>query len=149
MRRIDSPQVELQIAPLIDVCFLLLFFFMATAVPEKKDGRMDMALSRLGFTEESFPAIEEQRLKILDTGEVLWNEAHIDSAENTELPLLSEGLKRLKAVAEISKAGVSVIIEAEDKASYQRLIDVIGACQRSGATAITFSPAATAFIETK
>lgn len=149
MRRIDSLQVELQIAPLIDVCFLLLFFFMATAVPEKKDARMDMALSRLGVTEESFPAIEEQRLKILDTGEVLWNEAHVDSAEDTELLLLSEGLKRLNTVAEISNAGVSVIIEAEDKASYQRLIDVIGACQRSGVTAITFSPAATAFIEAK
>jgi biopolymer transport protein ExbD len=30
-RRSEHPQVELQIAPMIDVCFLLLFFYLLTS----------------------------------------------------------------------------------------------------------------------
>ena len=139
MKRIESVQIELQIAPLIDVCFLLLFFFMATAVPNKKEGHIQSPLPHPGITDESFPPIEEQHLKILDDGHVFWNEAQVDGPDSVELPALSEGLRRLKAVSDRSSSAVSVIIEAGDKSPYQRLIDVIVACQKSGITSITLS----------
>ena len=139
MKRIEAAQIELQIAPLIDVCFLLLFFFMATSVSNKKEGRFDMPIPQAGSTDESFPPIEEQHLKILDNGQVLWNEAQVDGPESADLPSLCEGLKRLKAISDRASSSVSVIIEAGDKSSYQRFIDVIGACQKSGIHAITLS----------
>lgn len=139
MKRIESAQIELQIAPLIDVCFLLLFFFMATAVPNKKEGQVEIPIPHAGSTDEVFPPIEEQHLKILDNGQVLWNEAQVDGPDSAELPSLSEGLKRLKAISERSSSTVPVIIEAGDKSPYQRFIDVIVACQKSGITAVTLS----------
>jgi biopolymer transport protein ExbD len=139
MRRTDSPQVEMQIAPLIDVCFLLLFFFMATAVPNKKEGLIEMPLQRAGSTDESFPPIEEQHVRILESGLVLWNDAALNQSDRTDLRALSDGLSRLRVVAENSNSAVSVIIEAEDKSSYQRLIDVIVACQKSGITSVALA----------
>ena len=139
MKRIEAAQIELQIAPLIDVCFLLLFFFMATAVPNKKEGKVEIPVPQVGSTDESFPSIEEQHLKILNNGQVLWNEAQVDGPDSAELPSLSEGLKRLKVISERSNSTVSVIIEAGDKSPYQRFIEVIVACQKSGITAVTLS----------
>jgi hypothetical protein len=38
MKRIEAAQIELQIAPLIDVCFLLLFFFHGNSGSEQEGG---------------------------------------------------------------------------------------------------------------
>ena len=44
MRRAEHPQIELQIAPMIDVCFLLLFFYILTSKPVKPEADMSMTL---------------------------------------------------------------------------------------------------------
>jgi biopolymer transport protein ExbD len=139
MRRRESIQVELQIAPLIDVCFLLLFFFMATAKPKSAQAHIDAAIASLGSADDSFPPIEEQRIQILDSGQVLWNEAVIERRESKELDVLSTGLHRLKFLADRSKSSVSVVIDPADKAPYQRIIDVMVACRKAGVTAITLA----------
>ncbi len=132
-------QVELQIAPLIDVCFLLLFFFMATARPKSAQSHIDAAVASVGTTDQSFPPIEEQTIQILDNGQVLWNEAVMGRPESKDLPLLSTSLQRLKSIADRSNSSVSIVIDPADKAPYQRIIDVMVACQRSGVTDITLA----------
>ena len=139
MKRTESFQVELQIAPLIDVCFLLLFFFMATARPKSTESHVALELARSGAEEDSFPPIEQQRLEILENGQVMWNESPTDRADSKDLFVLSAGLRSLREVADRAKSPVSVIINAADKAPYQRIIDVMVACQRSGIAEITFA----------
>ena len=139
MMRRESTQVELQIAPLIDVCFLLLFFFMATASPKSSRSHIDTAVASFGTTDQSFPPIEEQTIQISDNGEVLWNEAVMDQPASKDLPLLSTSLQRLKSIADRSSSSVSIVIEPGDNAPYQRIIDVMVACRRSGVTDITLA----------
>ena len=139
MMRRELMQVELQIAPLIDVCFLLLFFFMATARPKSTQSHIDAAVASVGTTDQSFPPIEEQTIQILDNGQVLWNEAVMGRPESKDLPLLSTSLQRLKSIADRSNSSVSIVIDPADKAPYQRIIDVMVACQKSGVTDITLA----------
>ena len=139
MRRRESIQVELQIAPLIDVCFLLLFFFMSTARPRSSQSYIDTAIANAGTTDQSFPPIEEQTIQILDNGAVLWNEAVMSQPSSKDLSLLSISLRRLKSIADESKSSVSIIIDPADKAPYQRIIDVMVACRRSGVNEITLA----------
>lgn len=138
MRR-ESIQVELQIAPLIDVCFLLLFFFLATASPNSSQSHIDTAIANVGITDQNIPPIEAQTIQILDNGQVLWNEAVIGRAESGDLPLLSSSLRRLKSIADRSRSSVSIVISPADKAPYQRIIDVMAACRKSGVTDITLA----------
>lgn len=132
-------QVELQIAPLIDVCFLLLFFFMATARPKSNESHIDAAVASVGTRDQSFPPIEEQTIQILDNGQVLWNDAVVGRPESKDLLLLSTSLQRLKSIADRSNSSVSIVIDPDDKAPYQRIIDVMVACRRSGVTDITLA----------
>jgi biopolymer transport protein ExbD len=139
MMRRELMQVELQIAPLIDVCFLLLFFFMATARPKFTHSHIDAAVASVGTTDQSFPPIEEQTIQILDNGQVLWNDAVVGRPESKDLLLLSTSLQRLKSIADRSNSSVSIVIDPDDKAPYQRIIDVMVACRRSGVTDITLA----------
>lgn len=137
--RKESIQVELQIAPLVDVCFLLLFFFMATARPKFELNHIDVAVASMSDAGESFPPVEEQTIQILDNGQVLWNEALMGLPDSRDLAALSTSLQRLKSVADRSKSTVSIVINPADKVAYQRMIDVMIACQRSGVTNITLA----------
>lgn len=138
MRR-QSVQVEMQIAPLIDVCFLLLFFFMSTAQPKFSHASLDMAVASFGTADDNFPPIEEQTIEILENGRVRWNESIMDRPENKDLELLSTSLRRLKLIADRAKTSVSIVINPADNAPYQRIIDVMIACRRSGVTDITLA----------
>jgi biopolymer transport protein ExbD len=53
MKRTEHSQIELQIAPMIDVCFLLLFFYILTSKPVKPEADMSMTLPGTVPQEES------------------------------------------------------------------------------------------------
>ena len=88
MRRIEHPQIELQIAPLIDVCFLLLFFYILTSKPEQPEGTLPSALPGTAALEAPLEIPDEQRLTILSDGRLLVNEQQFDSAASGDLPQL-------------------------------------------------------------
>ncbi|MFZ4682856.1 MAG: ExbD/TolR family protein, partial [Terrimicrobiaceae bacterium] len=64
MKRTEHPQIELQIAPMIDVCFLLLFFYILTSKPVKPEADMSMTLPGTVAQEESVDIPDEQRITI-------------------------------------------------------------------------------------
>jgi biopolymer transport protein ExbD len=100
MRRIDHPQIELQIAPLIDVCFLLLFFYILTCRPELPEGTLPSSLPGTAALEEPIEIPDEQHLTVLANGQILVNEQQFDSAESHDLPQLRNFLSRLKEAAD-------------------------------------------------
>jgi biopolymer transport protein ExbD len=132
MRRTESPQIELQIAPLIDVCFLLLFFYILTSKPTKPEADLGMALP--GTVEQSGPVEipDETRIEILPTGAVLLNEHPMDSPNSPHLPDLLNALSRLKQSADASHSPAQVTIAANDAATHQRIVDVLAACAKAG-----------------
>lgn len=139
MRRTEHPQIELQIAPMIDVCFLLLFFYILTSKPIKPEADMSMTLPGTVSQEESIDMPDEQRIVIQTTGQVIINELPVDSPQSTELPALLGTLKRFKEAADSNKSQALITVDAEDGCRHQRIVDVLNVCAQAGISGVTFA----------
>ena len=139
MRRAEQPQVEMQIAPLIDVCFLLLFFYILTSKPVQPEADLGISLPGTVAQSESLDFPDEQRIQILETGGIVLNEESIDSPESHELPRLRAVLTRYKEGSDANKALPLVTLEAADQAKHQRIVDVLNVCAQVGITQVTFA----------
>lgn len=141
MKRLEHPQIELQIAPMIDVCFLLLFFYILTAKPVKPESDMTMTLPGTIPQEQTLEIPDEQRLLIQDNGQIVLNDLPLDSIESSELPTLLNTLKRFKETADANKSEALITLDVSDKAIHQRVVDVLNACATAGIQGVTFAGA--------
>ena len=139
MKRIEHPQIELQIAPMIDVCFLLLFFYILTSKPVKPEADMSMSLPGTVAQEESVDIPDEQRIAILENGQVVLNDLPMDAPTNQALPTLLATLKRFKETADANKAQALITVDAADTAVHQRIVDVLSVCAQAGIQGVTFA----------
>jgi biopolymer transport protein ExbD len=138
MRRVEHPQIELQIAPLIDVCFLLLFFYILTSSPAPQEGVLPSALPGTAALEEPLEIPDEQRIAVLASGRILVNEEPLDQAAEMEIPKLRQFLARLKAAAEGHKGTPLVTIDAADSLPHQKLLEVLNVCTQAGIGSVSF-----------
>ena len=139
MRRIDHPQIELQIAPMIDVCFLLLFFYILTSKPVKPESDMSMSLPGTVSQDQAIDLPDEQRVTILPSGQVVLNEQPLDSPTSAELPTLLATLKRFKEASEANKTQPLITVDADDQTPHQRIVDVLSVCATAGIKGVTFA----------
>ena len=139
MRRIEHPQIELQIAPMIDVCFLLLFFYILTSKPVKPEADVSMTLPGTVSQEQSLDIPDEQRVSISDNGQIVLNDLPLDNPDSKELPALLATLKRFKESADANKSQALVTVDVSDRAVHQRVIDVLNTCAQAGIQGVTFA----------
>jgi biopolymer transport protein ExbD len=139
MRRTENPQIELQIAPMIDVCFLLLFFYILTAKPVKPEADMSMTLPGTVAQEDSLEIPDEQRISILEDGQVALNDLPVDEPHSRELPTLLKTLMRFKESADANRSEALITIDAADDSHHQRIVDVLNVCARAGIRGVTFA----------
>ena len=141
MKRIEHPQIELQIAPMIDVCFLLLFFYILTSKPVKQEADMTMTLPGTVSQEQSLEIPDEQRVTIQDNGQVILNDLPLDKPDSKELPALLSTLTRFKESCAANKTEAMVTVDVADNARHQRVVDVLNACAQAGISGVTFAGA--------
>lgn len=139
MRRPEQPQVEMQIAPLIDVCFLLLFFYILTSKPSKPEGDLGLRLPGTVAQDAPLELPDEQRLQILENGQIVLNDSPLDSPLQCDLPQLVTTLSRFKQSAAANRAEAMLTLDVADTARHQRIVDVLNACAKTGITNITFA----------
>ena len=139
MKRTEHPQIELQIAPMIDVCFLLLFFYILTSKPVKPEADISMTLPGTVAQEESLEILDEQRISILQNGQVALNELPMDEPGSRELPSLFKTLVRFKESADANKSEALITVDAADDSHHQRIVDVLNVCARAGIRGVTFA----------
>jgi biopolymer transport protein ExbD len=139
MRRVEHPQIELQIAPMIDVCFLLLFFYILTSKPVKQEADMNMTLPGTVSQEEALDIPDEQRVIIAENGQVILNDLPQDTPQSKELPTLLATLKRFKESCNANKTEAMVTVDVEDQAKHQRIVDVLNACAQADIRGVTFA----------
>jgi biopolymer transport protein ExbD len=137
-RRTEHPQIELQIAPMIDVCFLLLFFYILTSKPMKQEGDMSLTLPGTVGQTEAVDIPDEQRIEITQQGQIVLNEIKAGDPADTQLSTLVTMLKRFKESADNAKSEALVTLMAHDDAVHQRIVDVLNACARAGIQGVTF-----------
>jgi len=141
MRRVIHPQIELQIAPMIDVCFLLLFFYILTSKPVKPEADMSMTLPGTVAQEETLEIPDEQRITIQENGQIVLNDLPMDNPASRDLPALLGTLQRFKQSADASKSEALITVDVDDAARHQRVVDVLDVCARAGIRGVTFAGA--------
>lgn len=137
--QVDEP--ELDVAPLIDMVFLLLVFFMATASLVKSEGDLGIRLPGMVAQAKSVDMPDEQIVEITESGRVFLNGRQFDGPTSKELPELYTTLVRYKAASDAARNEAMITIAANDNTKQQRVIDVMNACAAAGIKSITFSAA--------
>jgi len=122
----------LQIAPMLDVMFVLLLFFMVMAGKQVKEAELGVQVP--GSSTATSTAKSPVTLRVNPDGIVTFNDSTVDGRDDHDMPKLRG---RLKALIEASP-DQSVIIRPNDKAPYQRIIDVLNACGAERVKNLTF-----------
>ena len=123
--------LEINLIPLIDVLLVIIIFLMLTTTYSKFSG-LDINLP----TSDAPPAQtqpSEIDVAVTASGDVLINRTPIGGHDVTAL---SEALHRL--TPDSGKAPV-VVINADAKANFQAVVDVMQAAQKAGLPAVSFA----------
>lgn len=133
-RERNGQKVEFQMAPMVDIVFLLLIFFMVTAsfVIEESELKISLPATEAAESPEELP--DEVIIQVMWDGGVAVNQTEYDSPGSKELPELRAMLTKLASIF----AGQNVIIQADGSASHGRVVDVLNACVASGVMNISF-----------
>lgn len=112
----------LQIAPLLDVLFVLLLFFMVTAGSSEREAELTADLPGV----PAFRSTTETpaQLKVHADGRVSLNDAYVDGDHGTAMPELIARLDSLRR----QFGEPTVLLLPDAQARHQRVVDVLNAC---------------------
>ena len=135
----QNADVGFQIAPMIDVVFVILIFFMALAAQIKVEMILQTKLPGVAQASKNTEFVDEQVLQITDEGDITLNDETYDSPQSRSLPQLTTTLVRLKASSDAAKSKVVITLISHPDSPYYRTIDVLNALAVSGITNVTFT----------
>jgi biopolymer transport protein ExbD len=142
-RRREEQSVELQIAPMADIGFLLLCFFIVSSKPPRHEADLGMTLPGSVSDEVSVEIPEEIRIAILADGSVEVNEMILGKPEDSQMPPLVSLLRKFKEAADLNHQKALVTIDAAGQSTHQRIVDVLNVCGIAGITGVTLADEAT------
>jgi biopolymer transport protein ExbD len=135
----NEGMIGFQIAPMIDVVFVIMLFFMVMAGAVKVEKELNTQLPGSAETSGPVEMVDEMVIAISEVGEVSLNEEPMDTPVSRELPTLKNTLTRLKQVGDQSKTLTMVTVVSEPQAKYSRTVDVLNALAVAGITNVTFT----------
>ena len=131
--------IGFQIAPMIDVVFVIMLFFMVMAGAVKVEKELNSQLPGNAETSTATEMADEMVIAISEAGEVTLNDEPIDSPESHEMPNLKNTLSKLKQASDQSKTPTLVTVVSEPLAKYSRTVDVLNALAVAGISNVTFT----------
>jgi len=139
-RRKANAEVNIgfQIAPMIDVVFVILLFFIVSASDIQVENAHVTKLPGTVETQSDTPMPDEIAISIEDDGQVFLNDDPLDTPEAKLLPELASNLNQLRESSAASKSEVLVTIYANELARYERVVDVLDALSRAKITNVSF-----------
>lgn len=135
----DDGTLGFQIAPMVDVVFVIMLFFMVMAGAVKVENELTTRLPGSAENSSATEFNDETIIGISDEGEVTLNDEPFDAPESADLPQLRATLMRLKENADNAKQPAVVTINSEARAKYSRTIDVLNALAAAKITNVTFN----------
>jgi len=143
MRRLptntNDGNVGFQIAPMIDVVFVIMLFFMVMAGSVKVEKELNTRLPGVAITTAPTDFVDEQIIGISAAGDITLNDEPFDSAASSELPQLKGTLMRLKQASDAAKSPVMITIISDPQAKYSRTINVLDALAVAQIGNVTFT----------
>ncbi|MFT3990275.1 MAG: biopolymer transporter ExbD [Luteolibacter sp.] len=139
-RRKHSAEVNLgfQIAPMIDVVFVILLYFMVAAGSQQKENSHVTKLPGTVPSDTDTIVPDEVSIRVEDDGQVYLNDDPVDGPAVKTLPELAGNLVQLKQSSDAAKSDVLVTIYANEQAKYERVVDVLDALGRARIGNVTF-----------
>lgn len=139
----EESDPALEISSLIDVCFLLLIYFLVTSTITPRETDLGMALPAANPSTEQ-PEIDPIFIKIeasgaLYTGVGAAQQAMDSDVSVRELPLLRGQLDVYASAARAASSKPLVQIYADGGATQQRVIDVLNALAEVNINSVTFT----------
>lgn len=130
----ESGDFGFQIAPMVDVVFVLLLFFMASAGQQIKEGFFEIGLPSPGSTSEK-PITTPILVDVDAQGNVFVNnEQKSASPKDRDLKSLEEFL----TAAAKNSPDDPVIIRPNLEARHERVVDVLNACRLARVKKLSF-----------
>jgi len=125
----NGPEQSFQIAPMIDVIFLLLTFFVASQIFSQWETEIDITLPTAQTSEQPDRIPGEIIINIRDNGAVVVNQLEMDEAALDSL---------LNRIVE-QFTDWAVLIRADEDTRYEDVIDVLDACRRADIWNVSFA----------
>lgn len=143
-KRKHSSEVNLgfQIAPMIDVVFVILLFFIVQAGDIQVENSHVTQLPGSVETSDAVSLPDEISIVVEDDGQVYLNDEPMDTPEEKNLPQLASTLNGLRESSDATGAKVLVTIYANELARYERVVDVLDALTRAQINNVTFQAGA-------
>ena len=129
---------ELQIAPLIDVVFLLLIYFMVSARLKRPEADLTLALPGAVAQSTELQMPDEQIIEISADGTIMLNNKTYTAQDKSDLVGLEYTMLRYQQASILSKTKAMITIAADDDSVHERIIDVLNACAGAGIKNVTF-----------
>lgn len=132
----EDGDIGFQIAPMVDVVFVLMLFFMACAGSQVNERELNIALPSGAGSSSSKPAKTPIVIDISGDGQVSMNNEVYGPATDRGLQRLREWLK-----ATIEQFGDEdpVIIRPQPETRHERIVDVLNAAAAAKVKNLTFS----------
>ena len=133
--RSDDDDLGFQIAPMVDVVFVLMLFFMACAEWQTKERELKIGLP-------SHPRVNQgpQEVAIVidisPDGQVVGNNQTFGTPTDKSLGSLRDWLKATQSFG----GEDPVYIRPSAETRHERIVDVLNACRAAGITKVGFAP---------
>ena len=131
--------VGFQIAPMIDVVFVIMLFFMVMAGAVKVEKEHNCRLPGTVETTKEVPFADEQVISVTAKGDILLNEEPMAPAGDKLMPKLRDILKRVKANCDAAKTPAVITIASEQQAKHGRTMDVLDCVAEAGISDVSFN----------
>lgn len=140
----SEAETTLDVSSLIDVCFLLLIYFIVTSSITPREHDLKLTLPGPGITDIKLPPIPPMVLRINEEGVVFTGSGNSEQVLDTDpnsrdLPLLLGLLDLYSAAARSANDTPSVLLEVNENVRQQRLIDVLNAFAATGISSVAFN----------
>jgi biopolymer transport protein ExbD len=137
-REAEGVHLGFQIAPMIDVVFVIMLFFMVMAGQQVVENELNLKLPGSIPPDGPVDAVEETQIRVLESGEVLLNDDPVGEPDDSALKNLAATMVRLAESSKVAGSKVVVTIMADEFAPYQRIIDVLNALAVARIENVTF-----------
>ena len=128
-----------QIAPMIDVVFVIMLFFMVMAGAVNVEHELKTTLPGNAETAKETDLPDEVTIGVSETGEVTLNEDPVGTPGDKLLENLYNQMKLMGQAAEQSKTKLLITVQAEENARYERVINVLDILAKANITNVTFA----------
>ncbi len=140
----EAVNTGFQIAPMIDVVFVIMLFFMVMANSVKVEYELKTALPGSAVTQDTEVDMpDEIIINIAEDDLISMNEEVYDAGlppdQAKKLPTLTDSLIRAKKDADARGSKVLVTLVTEEHAKYGRIIDVMNALAKAKIENVTFT----------